>query len=180
MVILGRPPVGLCLMSKAGHWRPYHDGLLMKAQCCHHGNSSHFFIFFMEQEARTYTNSKTRYELRKKLTLGYSHTSPTLGVCKTSSVWSSSLLLQLFLHQGISRGCSWCSQHVRRCCLSVILLDLPLERLATKNTRRKNTSQNMLLLLLKGNKYDNPGYLLAVLCFSGYKLDHETPCSHHW
>ena len=44
----------------------------------------------MEQGARTYTNSKTRYELRKELTLGYSHTSPTLGVCKTSSVWSSS------------------------------------------------------------------------------------------
>ena len=41
------------LMSKAGHWSTYHDGLLMKAQCCHHGNSSHFFIFFMEQEARS-------------------------------------------------------------------------------------------------------------------------------
>ena len=39
-----------------------------------------------------YTNSKTRYELRKELTLGYSRTSPTLGVCQTSSVWSSNLL----------------------------------------------------------------------------------------
>ena len=87
----------------------YHDILLMKTQCCRHGNSSHFFsfLFFMEQEARTYTNSKTRYELRKKLTLGYSHTSPTLGVCKTSSVWSSSLLLQLFFikaYRGIVVG----------------------------------------------------------------------------
>jgi len=30
----------------------------------------------------------------------------------------------------------------------------------------------MLLLLLKGNKYDNPGYLPVVLCFYGHKLDH--------
>ena len=44
------------------------------------------------------------------------------------------------LHQGISRYCSRCSSHVRRCCLSIILLDLPLERLATKNTRRKTIS----------------------------------------
>ena len=44
------------------------------------------------------------------------------------------------LHQGISRYCSWCSSHVRRCCLSIILLNLPLERLATKNTRRKTIS----------------------------------------
>ena len=128
----------------------YHGILLMKTPCCHHGNSSHFFHFFIEQDARTFTNSKTRYELRKELTLGYSHTSPTLGVCKTSSVWSSCLLLQLFLHQDISKCCSRCSLHVRRCCLSIILLDLPLERLATKITRRKTISQNMLLLLLKG------------------------------
>ena len=44
------------------------------------------------------------------------------------------------LHQGISRCCSRCSSHIRRCCLSIILLDLPLERLVTKNTRRKTIS----------------------------------------
>ena len=38
--------------------------------------------FFIEQDARTYTNSKTRYELRKELTLGYSHTSPHLEFAK--------------------------------------------------------------------------------------------------
>ena len=145
----------VCLMSKAGHWSTYHDGLLMKAQCYHHDNSSIFFLFFsfMEQEVRTYTDSKIGYELKKELTLWYSHTSPTLGVCKTSSVWSSSPLLQLFLHQGISRCCSRCSSNVRRRCLSIILFDLPLEWLATKNTRRKTISQNMLLLFIKkGNK----------------------------
>ena len=44
------------------------------------------------------------------------------------------------LHQGILRCCSRCSSHVRRCCLSAVLFDLPLERLATKNTRRKTIS----------------------------------------
>src|SRR6185312_7010880 len=100
LVILERPPGRALFNVKSRTLRVLTTVfLLMKTQCCHHGNSSHFF---MEQEARTYTNSKTRYELRKELTLGYSHTSPTLGVCKTSSVWSSSLFQQLFHHQGIS------------------------------------------------------------------------------
>jgi len=37
----------VCLMSKAGHWSTYYDGLLMKAQCYHHDNSSIFFLFFL-------------------------------------------------------------------------------------------------------------------------------------
>jgi hypothetical protein len=114
---------------------------------------SFFLFFFIEQGARTYTNSKTRYRVRKEHTSGYSHISSTLGVCKTSRVWSSSLLLYLFLHQDISRCCRRCSSHVGRRCLFVVLFDLPLEWLATKDTQRKTTSQNMLLLLLKGNKW---------------------------
>ena len=51
------------------------------------------FIFIFWARCEDIHQFKTRYELRKELTLGYSHTSPTLGVCKTSSVWGSSLLL---------------------------------------------------------------------------------------
>ena len=95
LVILGRPPGRALFNVKSRTLRVLTIAfLLMKTQCYHHGNSSHFqfFHFFIEQDARTYTNSKTRYELRKELTLRYSHTSHTLGVCKTPSVWSSSLL----------------------------------------------------------------------------------------
>ena len=56
------------------------------------------------------------------------------------------------LHQGISRYCSWCSSHVRRCCLSIILLDLPLERLATKNTQGKLYPRTCSCFYWKGNK----------------------------
>jgi len=41
-----------------------------------------FWILFIEQDAWTNRNSKTRYGLKwKELTSGSSHTSPTLGVC---------------------------------------------------------------------------------------------------
>ena len=63
-----------------------------------------FSFFYIEQDARTSTNSKTRYGLRKKLTSGYSHTSHTLGVCKTPSVWSSSLLLFFKAYRGVVVG----------------------------------------------------------------------------
>ena len=62
----------------------YHDVLLMKTQCCRHGNSSHFhfFHFFIEQDARTSTNSKTRYGLRKNLLRGTHIPPPHLEFAK--------------------------------------------------------------------------------------------------
>ena len=152
LMILGRPPGRALFNVKSRTLRP-----LTMAFCWWRLNVVTmaipliFFIFhFFEQDARTYTNSKTRYELRKDLTSGYSHTSPTLGVCKTSSVWSSNLLLQLFLHQDISKCCSRCSSHVRRCCLSVILLDLYLERLGPTIPKGKLYPQKCSCFLLKG------------------------------
>ena len=142
LVILGRPPGRALFNVKSRTLRVLTTAfLLMKTQCCHHGNSPHFhfFSFFLQSKiARTYTNSKTRYGLRKELTSGHSHTSPTLGVCKTSSVWSSSLLLQLFFQQGISKCCSQCSSHVHRRCLSVVLFDLHLEWLSTEKYPKEN------------------------------------------
>src|SRR6185312_7100083 len=55
----------------------------MKTQCCRHGNSSLFFSFFyMEQDARTSTNSKTRYGLRNNLLRGTHIPSPHLEFAK--------------------------------------------------------------------------------------------------
>ena len=157
LVILRRPPGRALFNVKSRTLRVLTMAFLLMEIVLSPWQLLSFFSFFIEQDARTYTNSKTRYELRKELTLGYSHTSPTLGVCKTSSVWSSSLLLQLFLHQGTSRCCNQCSSHVYRRCLSIVLFDLPLKWLATKNTRRKTISQNMLLLFIEReiNKWIN-------------------------
>ena len=99
-----------------------------------------FFHFFIEQDARTYTNSKTKYELRKRTCFGVLTYLPhtwSLQNFKCMGFKSPSVVV---LHQGISRCCSRCSSHVRRCCLSIILIHLPLERLATKNSRRKTIS----------------------------------------
>ena len=151
LVILGRPPGRALFNVKSRTLRVLTTVfLLMESQCCRHGNSSHFFLsFFMEQEARTYTNAKTRHELRKRTYFGVLTYLPHTWSLQTSSVWSLSLLLQLFFLQSISRCCSRCSSHVRRCCLSIVLFDLPLEWLATKNTQRTNTSQNMPLLFIE-------------------------------
>ena len=48
------------------------------------------------------------------------------------------------------RCCSRCSSHVRRCCLSVILLDLPLERLGPKIPKGKLYPRTCSWFLLKG------------------------------
>ena len=74
LAILGWPPGRALFNVKSRTLRVLTTVfLLMKTQCCHHGNSSHFFI---GQDARIHTNSKIIYELRKELTSGYSHTSP--------------------------------------------------------------------------------------------------------
>ena len=81
LVILGRPPGRALFNVKSRTLRALTTAfLLMEIMLSPWQLLSFFsFLFFLEQDARTYTNSKTRYELRKKLTLGYSHTSPTLG-----------------------------------------------------------------------------------------------------
>ena len=151
LVILGRPLVGLYLMSKAGHWEylPWwfvdEDSMLSPLQLI-----SFFFIFLIGQDARIYTNSRTRYELRKELTSGYSHTSPhtwSLQNFKCMEFKSPSVVV---LHLGISRCCSRCSSHVCRCCLSVTLLDLPLERLGPKIPEGKLNPRTCSCFLLKG------------------------------
>ena len=93
LVILGRPPGRALFNVKSRTLRVLTRHLVDGDNIVTMATPPIFFHFFIEQDTRTYTNSKTRYELRKDLTSGYSHTSPTLGVCKTSSVWSSSLLL---------------------------------------------------------------------------------------
>ena len=128
----------------------YHGVLLMKTQCCHHGNSSHFF--YREQDAGTNINSKTRYGLRKNLLQGTHIPPPHLEFAK----------LQVYGVQVSFCSCSFIKAYrgvvvgvalmfVGVACPSFFLI-FPQKVSDQKNTRRKNTSQNMLLLLLKGNK----------------------------
>ena len=77
LVILGQPPGRALFNVKSRTFEStYHGVLLMGTQYCHHGNSSHIFflsyiyIYFKEQDARTSTNSNTRYGLRKNLLRG--------------------------------------------------------------------------------------------------------------
>ena len=105
---------------------------------------------FIEKDTRTYTNSKTRYELRKELTSGYSHTSPHTWSLQNFKCMEFKSPFVVVLHQGISRCCSRCSSHVRRCCLSVILLDLPIEMLGPKIPEGKLYPRTCSCFLLKG------------------------------
>ena len=93
LVILGRPHGRALFNVKSRTFESTYHGIFVDGDNIVTMATPPIFFIFFEQDARTYTNSKTRYELRKGLTSGYSHTSPTLGVCKTLSVWSSSLLL---------------------------------------------------------------------------------------
>ena len=89
LVILGRPPGRALFNVKSRTFESTYHGVFVDGD----NNVAMatpliFFLFiFYRADARTSTNSKTRYELRRELTSGYSHTSPTLGVCKSSSVW---------------------------------------------------------------------------------------------
>ena len=103
-----------------------------------------FYVFFKEQDARTRTNSKTRYGLRKNLLWGTHIPPPHLEFTKLQ-VNGVQVSFRSYSFVKAYRG--WCSQHVRRCCLSVILLDLPLERLATKNTRKKYILEHALAFI---------------------------------
>ena len=52
-----------------------------------------FFFFFIESKMQELTPIRRQDMDWERTYFGHSHTSPTLGVCKTSSVWSSSFLL---------------------------------------------------------------------------------------
>ena len=138
LVILGRPPGGALFNVKSRTLK-----VLTMVFCWWELNivtmatPLFFFFFYREQDAGTNTNSKTRYGLRKNLLRGTHIPPPHLKFAKLQ-VNGVQVSFRRYSFVKAYRG--WCSQHVRRCCLSVILLDLPLERLATKNTRRKNTS----------------------------------------
>ena len=126
LVILGKPPDRALFNVKSKTLRVLTTTfLLMKTQCCHHGNSSHCFY-------------RARCEdIHKFQDITYLPHTWSLQNFKCMEFKSPSVVV---LHQDISRCFRQCSSHVRRCCLSVILLDLPLERLATKITRRKTIS----------------------------------------
>ena len=132
LVILGRPPGRALFNVKSRTLRALTMVFCWWRQCCYHGNSSLFFIF-LGQDARTYTNLRQDMNWERNLLWGTHIPPPHLEFAK----------LQVYGVQVSFCSCSFikayqgCSSHVCRCCLSVILLDLPLKRLATKNTRRK-------------------------------------------
>ena len=88
------------------------------------------FFLYIEQDAETNTNFTTRYGLRKSLLRGTHIPPPQLKFAKLQ-VNGVQVSFRSYSFVKAYRG--WCSQHVRRCCLSIILLVLPLKRLATKN-----------------------------------------------
>ena len=131
LVILGRPP-GRALFK-------------FKSRTC-------FFIKSKMQKLTSFPNhDKNQYERNLIGILTYLL---TLGVCiaeqQNSSEWSSSVLSQSFSYQDIRGCCCQCSSDIERHRLSIILFDLHLKLLATKNTQKKTISENMFLLLLKG------------------------------
>ena len=114
----------------------YHGGLLMKTQCCHYGNSS--LSYFYRARCEDIHQFQDKIWIKKETYFGVLTYLPhtwSLQNFKCMEFKSPSIVV---LHQGISRYCSRCSSHVRRCCLPVILLDLPLERLATKKYPKEN------------------------------------------
>jgi hypothetical protein len=83
-------------------------------------SNSNIFVFCKRERCKNQHHLQTK--VWEKLTQGYSHISPTLGVCiarqYNSSVRSSSFLVILSLHE-LPWCCSWCSSHVFRHCLSI-------------------------------------------------------------
>ena len=134
--------ISLWIMSKAGHWEylPWwfvdEDSMLSPWQFL-----LFFLIFYIEQDARTYTNSMTGCELRKRTYFGVLTYLPphleftNLQVYGVQVSFCSCFFIKAYRGVVVGAALMCC-----RYCLSVILLDPPLERLATKNTRRETIS----------------------------------------
>ena len=143
LAILGRPPGRVLFNVKSRTLR-----VLTMAFCWWGLNIATmaiplFFLFFFTeskmQELTTIRRQDIDWERTYFGALTYLPHTWSLQNFKCMEFKSPSVVVPSSRPIEVLRGCSWCSSHVRRCCLSIILLDLPLERLATKNTRRKNT-----------------------------------------
>ena len=140
LAILGRPP-GRALFNVKSMTLRVLTAVFRSWKTRHHGNSSHFFLlFFCRARCEDIHQFQDNIWIEKRTCFGVLTYLPhtwSLQNFNCIEFKSPSVVVPSSRHM---RCCSRCSSHVRRCCLSVILLDLPLERLATKNIRKKTIS----------------------------------------
>ena len=164
--------------------RTYHRVLTMmfclpRTQYCHHGSSSHFFVWSNMQILIPSPNQTTyQYERNLLGTLTYLPHTWSLHCQATKLKCVEFKSLFVFVHS--SRHIKML-QSVLLSCLQVSFVrrffDLHLKWLATKNTRGKTICS---CFLLNGNKIKDSPSKSPQRFVCGQKLDHENSCSYHW